>query len=130
MKQRPVGRVIGVDLSVTRPRGPVEYEEVPGPLALLSSRLLPFLKRRRPPDIISLMMKASLVSSSAHSRAMHDAADLMLAPPVAQFGLLDVGAFDEIIAVGYAHARERLASWKPLPSVPHHHRVPVGSEAE
>jgi NTE family protein len=130
MKQRPVGRVIGVDLSVGRPRAPVEYEEVPGPFALLSSRLLPFLKRRRPPDIISLMMKASLVSSSAHSRAMHDAADLMLAPPVAQFGLLDVGAFDEIIAVGYAHARERLASWKPLPSVPHHHRVRAASESE
>jgi hypothetical protein len=47
----------------------------------------------------------------------------MLAPPVAQFGLLDVGAFDEIIAVGYAHARERLASWKPLPSVSHRLRV-------
>jgi NTE family protein len=123
MKQRPVGRVIGVDLSVKKARAAVEYEEVPGPFALLSSRLLPFLKKRRPPDIISLMMKASLVSSFAHSRAMHREADLMLAPPVAQFGLLDVGAFDEIVAVGYEHARERLATWKPLPSVTHHHRL-------
>jgi len=115
--------VIGVDLSVKKPRSAVEYDEVPGPFALLSSRLLPFLKKRRPPDIISLMMKASLVSSSAHSRAMHAEADLMLTPPVAQFGLLDVGAFDEIIAVGYEHARERLAAWKPLPGVTHHHRL-------
>jgi predicted acylesterase/phospholipase RssA len=119
MKERPVGRVIGVDLSVSKPRAAVEYDEVPGPLALLSSRLLPFLRQRRPPDIISMMMKASLVSSFAHSRAMHRQADLMFAPPVAQFGLLDVGAFDRIVAVGYEYAREHLATWKPLPGVTH-----------
>ena len=121
MKERPVGRVIGVDLSVHKMRAAVEYEEVPGPLALLSSRVIPFLNRRRPPNIISLMMKASLVSSFAHSRAMHGQADLMLAPPVARFGLLDSSAFDEIVGVGYEHARERLASWKlPPPGVTHH----------
>jgi NTE family protein len=133
MKERPVGRVIGVDLSVHKLRAAVEYEEVPGPLALLSSRLMPFLRKRRPPNIISLMMKASLVSSFAHSRAMHGQADLMLAPPVAQFGLLDAGAFDEIVAVGYEHARERLASWKPLlPRATHRHRLrtETGEEVE
>jgi NTE family protein len=121
MKERPVGCVIGVDLSVSKPRAAVEYDEVPGPLALLSSRLLPFLRQRRPrpPDIFSIMMKASLVASFAHSRAMHRQADLMLAPPVAQFGLLEVGAFDRIVAVGYEHAREQLATWKPLPGVTH-----------
>jgi NTE family protein len=131
MKERPVGRVIGVDLSVHKLRTAVEYDEVPGPLALLSSRLMPFLHARRPPNIISLMMKASLVSSFAHSRAMHGQADLMLAPPVARFGLLDAGAFDEIVDVGYEHARERLASWKPpLPGVTHHHRFRAESGAE
>jgi predicted acylesterase/phospholipase RssA len=122
MKERPVGCVIGVDLSVHKLRNAVEYEEVPGPLALISNRLVPFLRRKRAPNIISLMMKASLVSSFAHSRAMHGAADLMLAPAVAGFGLLDAGAFDEIVAVGYEHARERLASWKPLSGVTYHQR--------
>jgi NTE family protein len=130
MKERPVGRVIGVDLSVHKLRAAVEYDEVPGPLALISSRLMPFLRKRRPPNIISLMMKASLVSSFAHSRAMHGHADLMLTPPVARFGLLDAGAFDEIVAVGYEHARERLASWKPpLPSATYHHRPGIAARA-
>jgi predicted acylesterase/phospholipase RssA len=85
---------------------------------VLSSRLLPFRRRkRRPPDIISVMMRASLVAGFAHSRAMYRYADLMLAPPVSRFGLLDVHAFDPLVEVGYEHARERLASWKPpIPS--------------
>jgi predicted acylesterase/phospholipase RssA/CRP-like cAMP-binding protein len=131
MKERPVGRVIGVDLSVHKARAAVEYDEVPGPLALLSSRLMPSRRKRRPPNIISLMMKASLVSSFAHSRAMHDQADLMLAPPVARFGLLDAGAFDEIVTAGYEQARERLASWKPpLPGVTYRHRLRTEAGAE
>jgi predicted acylesterase/phospholipase RssA/CRP-like cAMP-binding protein len=118
MRERLVGCVIGVDLSAQRPRGTVDYEEVPGPLSVLSSRLLPFRRRkRRPPDIISVMMRASLVAGFAHSRAMYRYADLMLAPPVSRFGLLDVHAFDPLVEVGYEHARERLASWKPpIPS--------------
>jgi predicted acylesterase/phospholipase RssA/CRP-like cAMP-binding protein len=113
MRQRPVGCVIGVDLSARKPHATVEYEEVPGPLAMLSSRLLPFRRRKSLPDIVSLMMKASFVSSFAHSRSMHHYADLMLAPPVHGFGLLEVGAFDRIVQVGYEHAQERLATWKP-----------------
>src|SRR5262245_19911955 len=119
MRRRPVGRVIGVDLSARRSRVALDYDEVPGPLELLAGRLWPFGRRRKGPHILSLMMKASLVSSFAHSRAMHGRTDLMLTPPVEGFGLLDVRAFDRIVAVGYEHARERLASWKaPLPRAP------------
>ncbi len=117
MRERPVGRVIGVDLSARKERQ-VDYDEVPGPLEILRSRLLPFGTRRRAPSILSLMMKASLVASAAHSRAMHKQADLLLTPPVGGFGLLDVRSFDRIVAVGYEHARERLGSWKPPSRAP------------
>jgi NTE family protein len=113
MRERPVGCVIGVDLSARKPRVALDYDEVPGPLEWLSSRLLPFVRRRHLPHILSLMMKASLVASFAHSRAMHGQSDLVLTPPVERFGLLDVRAFDRIVEVGYEHARERLAGWKP-----------------
>ena len=112
MRERPVGHVIGVDLSARKERR-VDYDEVPGPFALLRSRLLPFGRRPGAPSILSLMMKASLVASAAHSRAMHRQADLVLMPPVGDFGLLDVRSFDRIVAVGYEHAQQRLASWKP-----------------
>jgi len=117
MRERPVGRVIGVDLSARKERQ-VDYDEVPGPFEILRSRLLPFGRRKRVPSILSLMMKASLVASAAHSRAMQRQADLLLAPPVGNFGLLDVRSFDRIVAVGYEHARERLAAWKPPSRVP------------
>jgi predicted acylesterase/phospholipase RssA/CRP-like cAMP-binding protein len=117
MRERPVGRVIGVDLSSPRERR-VDYDEVPGPFQILRSRLLPFGRRPRAPNILSLMMKSSLVASAAHSRAMHRRADLVLTPPVGSFGLLDVRAFDRIVAVGYEHARERLAAWKPPARAP------------
>jgi NTE family protein len=65
------------------------------------------------PSILSLMMKSSLVASAAHSRAMRKQADLLLTPSVGRFGLLDMKDFDQIVDVGYQHARERLAAWKP-----------------
>jgi predicted acylesterase/phospholipase RssA len=43
---------------------------------------------------------------------MRQQADLLLRPPVAGFGLLDVRSFDRLVEVGYEHAREQLAAWK------------------
>ena len=117
MRARPVGLVIGVDLTARKERR-VDYEEVPGAFAILRSRLLPFGARKGLPNILSLMMKASLVASAGHSRAMVAQADLVLRPPVAGFGLLDVRPFDRIVEVGYQHARETLAAWKPPTRIP------------
>ena len=117
MRAHPVGTVIGVDLTARREHR-VDYEEVPGAFALLRNRLVPFGARKSAPNILSLMMKSSLAASAAHTRAMHRYADLVLRPPVEGFGLLDVRAFDRIVEVGYEHARERLAAWKPSTRVP------------
>ncbi len=113
MRSRRVGQVIAVDLSVQKDRS-VDYDEVPSPYQILRGSVLPTGGRPRVPNILSLMVKASLVASSAHSRAMRQQADLLMRPPVAEFGLLDVRSFDRLVEVGYEHARERLAGWKPL----------------
>jgi NTE family protein len=60
---------------------------------------------------VSLIMKSSLVGSAAHTRAMREQADLLLNPPVAGYGLMDVSSFDRLVEVGYQHARERIAEW-------------------
>ncbi|MDJ0849403.1 MAG: cyclic nucleotide-binding and patatin-like phospholipase domain-containing protein [Myxococcota bacterium] len=112
MRSRRVGHVIAVDLSVQKDR-PVKYEEVPSPFEILRGSVFPTRRRPSVPNIFSLMIKASLVASAGHSRAMRSQADLLLRPPVASFGLLDVRAFDRLVEVGYEHARERVAEWKP-----------------
>jgi hypothetical protein len=38
-------------------------------------------------------------------------ADLLLKPPVRQFGMTEVRAFDRIVEAGYAHAMEVLPVW-------------------
>ncbi len=112
MRSRRVGHVIAVDLSVQKDRL-VKYDEVPSPFEILRGSVLPTRRRPSVPNIFTLMIKASLVASAAHSRSMRSQADLVLRPPVGSFGLLDVRAFDRLVEVGYQHARERVAEWKP-----------------
>jgi predicted acylesterase/phospholipase RssA len=42
---------------------------------------------------------------------MREEADLLLNPPVGEFGLMDVRSFDRLVEVGYQHARDRIAKW-------------------
>jgi len=109
MRDRPVGRVIAVDLSV-RKEYSLDYNEIPGALRVLRSRL-PFARKIRVPGILTLMMKSTEVGSLVHSRSVRDSADLVLHPPVGRFGILETTAFDEIVRVGYEHAREQLETW-------------------
>jgi predicted acylesterase/phospholipase RssA/CRP-like cAMP-binding protein len=109
MRDRPVGRVIAVDLSVKK-EYQLDYSEIPGALRVLRSRL-PFAKRIRVPGIVTLMMKATEVASLVHARDVSGHADLVLKPPVGRFGILDTASFDAIVEVGYEHAAERLTEW-------------------
>jgi predicted acylesterase/phospholipase RssA/CRP-like cAMP-binding protein len=110
MRDRPVGKVIAVDLSVKK-EYQLDYSEVPSALRVLRSRL-PFTKRIRVPGIVTLMMKATEVASLVHARNMSNQADLVFRPPVGRFGILDTGSFDAIVQVGYEHATEQLADWQ------------------
>jgi predicted acylesterase/phospholipase RssA/CRP-like cAMP-binding protein len=110
MRSRSAGRVLAVDLSAQMDRT-VDYEDLPTALSLLRSRAIPGRERSRLPNIVSLIMKSSLVGSAAHTRAMREQADLLLNPPVAGYGLMDVSSFDRLVEVGYQHARERIAEW-------------------
>ena len=113
MRERSVGKVIAVDLFVGK-EYELDYEEMPGPLRIFLSRL-PFTRNLQVPGIVTLMMKATVIASAVHSRSVGAEASLLLNPPVGRFGLLATGDFEEIVEVGYQHARERLKDWLSQP---------------
>lgn len=109
MLERPVGRVIAVDLT-SRQDFTVDYDEVPSPWAVLAGRVLPFMPRHRVPRLMSLMLKATEIGTMTAVRAAGERADLLLRPPVSRFSLTDVRSFDEIVRVGYDYTRQALAA--------------------
>ncbi len=111
MRRRPVSQVIAVDVT-SRNNYAVDYDSVPSPWAVLAGRLLPFARRYRVPSFMSLTLKAAEIGTMAQVRAAGQRADLLLRPPVSRFSLTDVRAFDEIVQVGYEHARQAIADWQ------------------
>jgi predicted acylesterase/phospholipase RssA len=113
MRQKPVGRVVAVDVT-TRQTYSVDYEDMPSPWSVIAGRLIPWKKRYRVPGVISVLMKAAEIGTAARVREMGRNADLLIRPPVSKFGLTDVKAFDRIVEAGYDHAREQIANWMSM----------------
>jgi predicted acylesterase/phospholipase RssA/CRP-like cAMP-binding protein len=111
MRERAVGRIIAVDLSAGK-EYELDYHEIPGPLQILFSRL-PFTRNLQVPGIVTLMMKATVMASAVHTRSVRPLADVLLNPAVGRFGLLAMSDFEEIVEVGYQHAKEQLKDWPP-----------------
>lgn len=60
-------------------------------------------------------MHSMLLASLAHTQRMRLEADLCLRPDLAQFGLLALGRYAEIIEAGYRCAQEHLAALASTP---------------
>jgi predicted acylesterase/phospholipase RssA/CRP-like cAMP-binding protein len=110
MMQKPVGRIIAVDLSSYKSYE-VDYPAIPSPWAILAGRLLPFRRKYRVPSLSTTMLKATEIGTQQRVRAAGQQADLLLCPPVRQFGLTNVAAFDQIVETGYQHAKSELQKW-------------------
>jgi predicted acylesterase/phospholipase RssA len=70
---------------------------------------------RRPiryPDVMSVLLRSSMIA--AVDRENHESrhADLLFVPPVAQYGLMEFGALREVVDVGYAFARKQFEEWR------------------
>jgi predicted acylesterase/phospholipase RssA len=92
LRRRLSGRIIAADVSVAN-----EFAE----LADGNSRL---------PGIGQILMRTSQLASVKHSRDAGTPADLYLNPALYDVGMTDFARIDEIMARGFAHASERLAS--------------------
>ena len=64
------------------------------------------------PGIVSLLMRAGTVSSEAQTRAHRDQVDLLLEPPAEGVDLLDWGAFDRAVELGYAYTMRALEGFE------------------
>jgi predicted acylesterase/phospholipase RssA len=110
MREKPVGKVIAVDLSSYKSYE-VDYESIPSPWAILAGRYLPFFRKYRVPSLATTILKATEIGTLAQVRQSGQLADLLLQPPVRKFGLTDVKAFDRIVEAGYQYAKVEIQEW-------------------
>lgn len=104
MSRMDVGRVIGVDLIIDKPRK-MTIAVMPTPNELLRDRFRPKKQRKyRLPSLMSIMLNATLLYSVARRNETKQFLDLAFNPDVTRFGLLSWSAFDKIVETGYDHA--------------------------
>ena len=111
MTQKPVGKIIAVDLS-SRKSYEVDYPSIPSPWVILAGRLLPFFRKYRVPSLATTILKATEIGTQNQVRESGKDADLLLRPPVRKFGLTEVKSFDEIVDAGYEYAKKELQKWQ------------------
>jgi len=110
MQQKPVGTIVAVDLSANQEVA-VDYPSTPSAWAVLRGRYLPFARRYRVPGLSTVLLKATELGTLERVRQMGRQADLLLCPPVRQFGMTEVKSFDRIVQAGYETARAELPAW-------------------
>lgn len=109
MRQMPVGKVIGVDLSIDKPQK-VTIDTIPGSVELFLDRLRPEDQRKyRLPSLLSIMLTTTLLSSAARRNETKQLLDLYFNPDVTQFGLLQWTSFEKVVSMGYEHAKNLLS---------------------
>ena len=107
MRDRPVGRIVAVDVTARR-NYEVDYDVVPSPWTLLAGRMLPFAKRHRVPGTLSMLLMAMSIGTMESSLRAGQRADLLVQPSLAGYGFTDVKPFDRIVEVGYQAALRSL----------------------
>jgi predicted acylesterase/phospholipase RssA/CRP-like cAMP-binding protein len=110
MRARCKGTMIAVDVSVERE---IEHaiDRYPTSWSALFHRLRPGAPKL--PTLSEVFWRAVSFGVTRRTAEVARDADLFLRPPVERFGTVEIGAMNEIAAVGYAHARERLVGFRP-----------------
>ncbi len=109
MSRLGVGKVIGVDLVIDKPRK-LNFTEMPRPMSLLRDRFRSkHQKKYRVPSLVAIMINSMLLYSSARRTETKRYMDLYFNPDVSRYSLLDWRSFDAIAGKGYDHGRELVA---------------------
>jgi predicted acylesterase/phospholipase RssA len=88
-----------------------DLEGFPSPAEILWSWVNPFKRASRVPTIMTIMVRVAVVNSLFRKEVAMQQADFLVDVPVHAYGLLDFEALDEMVDVGYRHAREKIGSW-------------------
>jgi NTE family protein len=104
------GRVIAVDVSPQRVRtvGAEWDEQTPSGWHLLWRRLNPFMERARLPGVLEVLTRTATLNSDRMSRQTRHLADLLIAPPLLNYGIMRFDKMHEIIEAGYRHTLAEL----------------------
>jgi NTE family protein/lysophospholipid hydrolase len=80
----------------------------------IGDRLNPFTESKPAPNILNVLQRTAMVNSSRNARIAlaSNQANLLLTPPLEEFGLLDWTAHDALYEAGYRYATEALSQWK------------------
>ncbi|MGK0339044.1 MAG: NTE family protein [Candidatus Azotimanducaceae bacterium] len=104
MATKPVGKILAVRLS-SGDSHKVEFEDLPSVWKLILKKLLPSRGNSQVPGLATLLFKATEVANRKRTNQLAASADLLFEPPVKEFSLLRVDQFDQLVDVGYHHAK-------------------------
>jgi NTE family protein len=110
MQAQPVRTIIAVDVSSLSPQS-VNYVEIPTPWQVLRGRWWPGAQRHHVPSLAAVMLKATEIGAQLRAQERTQRANLLLQPPVQQYGVTDIKAFDRVVATGYDYAVREIATW-------------------
>jgi NTE family protein len=109
MARMGAGKIIGVDLSINHGRT-FDLEAVPSTFALVRDKFRARSKQRYPlPTVPETLLHSSFISSISKQRTLRKFADLLFQPHMQPVGMLDWKRYNDIVAVGYAHAKDLLS---------------------
>ncbi len=100
--------IIGVEIERDKLNIP-EMDFLPDNSTLFWDQFNPFRKRKyHTPSILNLLLNATLFYSDFRKEELEQYADVLFKPDVSKFNMLDWSSFDEIIEIGYHHAKDIL----------------------
>jgi predicted acylesterase/phospholipase RssA/CRP-like cAMP-binding protein len=80
----------------------------PSLVSFILEKTLSIPQKNRTPDILEIIMRASLLNSSQKTKHLRQYATLFLQPPVKNFGLLEMASISKIADIGYQYTHEML----------------------
>ncbi len=110
MQERHSGSVIAVDVMADPElkAHPKWNLTCPSGFAIVWDRFNPFKKSSEIPGILDILRRTLRVSSQSRLGDAREKADWLIQPPVAGYGLVEFGKFDELVELGYRHTIRQL----------------------
>lgn len=109
MAKMGINKIIGSEFVIEKTYK-LEITETPSPFELLKDKFRPKKKKKyRLPNIISLLLNSTILSSTAKRNDNKQMIDLYFNPDVAKFSIMDWQSYDKIVEKGYQHAVEVLS---------------------
>ena len=86
------------------------YEQIPSLREVLRSKAT--RKPIRYPSIMAVLLRSSMLAAVDRENKEALNADLLFAPPLEQFGLMEFTALPKILEAGYRYASAQVAAWE------------------